>query len=193
MNRPVFTVFEDAVTTAIEERAEVTRSDAQAIVEAKPAILHACFDEGLTVDVAVSRILGEEPAPTPTPDRSAWHMALDAALIAQTGDEAAPMNVSAPDELWAALEAAGVRPELAAAVLLNDPRTEVIAWRDPATAPVGALVMAVCRGPHHYVTQAYRDEKARWRDLTGWPMAADEVKYFADRPKGPAAGEGVPC
>lgn len=133
-----------------------------------------------------------------TPDRSAWHIALDAALIAQTGDESAPMNVSAPDELWDALAAAGVRPELAAAVLLNDPRTEVIAWRPAAAAPVNELVLVACPAPtpaqpRGYTSRGHVDGLGRWRDSEGWPFAAGEVQAWAPLPTGPAAGEGAPC
>ncbi len=58
MPRPVFTRFEDAVTTAIEILAEVTRSDAQGIVEADAAKLQACFDAAMSVDLTAAHILG---------------------------------------------------------------------------------------------------------------------------------------
>lgn len=59
MPRPLFTRFEDAVITAVEHRAEATRSDAQAIVDPKLAIVNACYDAGMSAEDTAARILGE--------------------------------------------------------------------------------------------------------------------------------------
>lgn len=51
-----FVQFEDDVTTAIEFALEVTRSDAQGIVEANQALLSRLFADGIDAATAADRI-----------------------------------------------------------------------------------------------------------------------------------------
>lgn len=55
--------WEDAVYTAIEERAEVTRSDAQGIAEAKQDLMDAAFAAGKSPADVAGEILGAASAP----------------------------------------------------------------------------------------------------------------------------------
>lgn len=57
MSQMSYAEWEDAIISAVEERDQVTRSDAQGIVEAQPFVMSQCWGMGLTPEAAVEQVL----------------------------------------------------------------------------------------------------------------------------------------
>jgi hypothetical protein len=57
MNMAVYADWEDQVTVLIEVKLELTRSDAQAVVEGQHNVITQAWTRGLTPEVAAERVI----------------------------------------------------------------------------------------------------------------------------------------